>query len=112
MIMFQRKDEKTKRRDIDKFLSNFVGNVGACRRLMRKTKGCVVGDLAAAFFMSPMDETFILRNIDIAFYGVNRWTCLKAWFLFFRQEGFVAKESCSIPTVWSENTQVFFPFDL
>jgi hypothetical protein len=32
------KDEKKKRRDIDKFLSNFVGNVGACRRLMRKTK--------------------------------------------------------------------------
>jgi len=52
-----------------------------------------------------MDETSIIRNIDIVFYGANRWACLKAWYLFFRQEGFVAKESCSVPTVWSENTQ-------
>ena len=92
---------------VDKFLSNFVNNVYDCRSLMQKTEGYIAGDLAAAFFTSPLDETLYLRNIDIIFCGVNRWMCLKSWFLFLRQEG-----SCSVLTVWSENIEVFFLSDL
>ena len=66
------KDEKRKRRDVDKFLSNFVNNVYGYRSLMQKTEGYIAGDLAAAFFTSPLDETLYLRNIDITFCGVNR----------------------------------------
>jgi hypothetical protein len=102
------KDEKRKRKDIDKVLSNFINNVYSCRSLMRKTEGYVAGDLAKAFFTSPMDETLLLRNIDIIFCGVNRWMCLRSWFLFLRQEGFVAHESFSVLTVRSENVEVFF----
>jgi len=105
-------DEKKKRLNVDKFLSNFIGDVETCRYLMRKTKGRVVGDLATAFFRSPMDDSSIIRNMDIVFYGATKWACLKAWYLFFRQEGFVVEEACSIPTVWSDNIQVFFRFDL
>jgi len=98
---------------VDKLLSNFVNNVYDCRSLMQKTEGYIAGDLAAAFFTSPLDETLYLRNIDIIFCGVNRWMCLKSWFLFLRQEeGFVAYESFSILTVWSENIEVFFLSDL
>jgi hypothetical protein len=79
---------------------------------MRKIKGYVAGDLATAFFTSPMDEMLLLRNIDIIFFGVNRWTCLKSWFMFFRQEGFVAHESFSVLTVRTENVEVFFLSDL
>jgi hypothetical protein len=42
------------------------------RSLMQKTEGYIAGDLAAAFFTSPLDETLYLRNIDIFFCGVNR----------------------------------------
>jgi hypothetical protein len=99
--------------DIDKFLSNFVNNVCSCRSLMQKTEGYIAGDLAAAFFTSPLDETLLLRNIDIIFCGVNRWICLKSWFLFLRQEeGFVAHESFAVLTVWSENIEVLFLSDL
>jgi hypothetical protein len=76
---------------------------------MQKTEGYIAGDLATAFFTSPIDETLLLRNIDIIFCGVNRWMCLRSWFLFLRQEGFVAHESFSVLTVRSENIESGIP---
>jgi hypothetical protein len=94
-------DEKKKRLDVNKFLSTFIGDVETFRHLMRITNGRVIGDLATAFFKPPTDDSAIIRTMDIVFCGITKWACLKAWYPFFRREGFVVEEDCSIPTLWT-----------
>ena len=74
-------DARRKRQDIQQVLSTFVEDVDGFRRLMRKTGGILVGEVATAFFTGTTREMY---SVDLVLHNVNLESCAKSWFSFLK----------------------------
>jgi len=75
---------RQKRQDIHRLLSKFVDDVDGFRRLMKKTRGIIVGDMASAFFTgATLGE---VSSLDVVLYNVDLKSCANSWFSFLKGE--------------------------
>ena len=85
---------RRKRQDIYRLLSKFVNDVDGFRRLMKKTGGIIVGDMASAFFTSATLQE--VSSLDLVLYNVDLETCVSSWFSFLEGETNFCWKVCKI----------------
>jgi hypothetical protein len=93
---------RKKRQDIQQFLSTFVENSDGFRRLMQKTGGIIVGEMATAFFTGMARRE--VHSLDLVLYNTNVGSCANAWLSFLK--GKVIVPGKGIPTCTSVDQKV------
>lgn len=73
--------ERAKRQDIDRLLSRYVDDTQGFRRLMRKTRGIIVGDVARAFFTGERP-----KKLELLFFQADVDSCLRSWLVFIARK--------------------------
>ena len=77
-------DVRGRRQNVQRLLSIFVNDVDGFLRLMRNTGAIIIGESAAAFFTSAVQEE--IYSLDLPLYNVNLKSCTESWFSFLKGE--------------------------
>jgi hypothetical protein len=75
---------RKRRQDVDQLLPTFVDDVDGFRRLMQKTGGILVGEIATAVFTGVTRED--LNSLDLVLCDANLDSCANTWFSFLKGE--------------------------